>query len=67
MEACKGRKTAPRLVEIARVDRATCKICPKQDWLDETRYELENLIALPLDGWGSRSQVSCRVQEKAQK
>jgi len=66
-EACKGRKTAIRLLEIARVDRATCKICPKQDWLDETRHELGNLIVLPLDGWGSRSQVSCRVQEKAQK
>jgi len=66
-EACKGRKTAIRLLEIARVDRARCKICPKQDWLDETGYELGNLIALPLDGWGSRSQVSCRVQEKAQK
>ena len=53
MEACKGRKTAIRLFEIARVDRATCKIYPKQDWLDETRHELGNLIVLPLDGWGS--------------
>lgn len=48
VEACKGRKTAIRLFEIARVDRATCKIYPKQDWLDETGHELGNLIALPL-------------------
>ena len=67
VEAWKGRNTATRLVEIARVDRATCKIWPKQDWLDETRHELGNLTALPLDGWGSCSQVSCRVQKKAQK